>query len=921
MIENSSAHSLPLTFANGLYVIEEICGSGAMGIVYRGYRTTDQRKVAVKVQKENTFINEGERQLANERLADEAKAAARINHPNLIPVHTAGFDEKIGSYIVFDYVVGTTLREQLRSMKALPWVMIKRSLAPALFSALSAIHAQGVVHRDIKPENILLDENEMWRLADFGLAIFSGRQAQTAEGVCVGTPGYVAPERLRNEGSSNSPAADVYAAAVVLVESVTGYLPFFPSSRQRNRPAIAEIIKAQLDSSVSAKSLQNLGVPSAAAHPIARALSADPNERPKAEELLNSIVKNTQQKRTVIVPTATEKPLNETKKSIVSSSRIFYPVVCLIGIFLISLAYFSTAPTSPAIVKTKSTSALVPQSLSKVLEELRKQKGLVPSASLECILGHLWSVEKNQPRLNLYVRAIGRNLGTQSALYIAAEDYRTVVANKGLFTVAHRKRYQRLRAAHNDYLKRLFQQSQAIEPSCLVFAAYLSRRIAKLLLLSKTERIKVNERVVDIARQGYRLLFHLGARTRHSSWGKDYSAFLATLLLPLSTTSSTQKLSKQWEIFALGLYRAKRRSKLAHQLGSLISHSVELPQGQNWSVLRPTIAEAKEYEQIVLASLSPIPQGVYSLRKEFIDRRKKVLSILTSKNMSAAERDKELKPLRNFVFSIRNLWWERIVVATQEIHVKNPSLKSLNRDALRLTISLLETSLDCGNLPHFLDSFIGVTNPTILNELLLQLVADMVEASSEKFALLKPALHHKEPTDTVLSMTHVISELPETLRILQRFQGSTNDSSYVALQNLLVKHPIRVLNPFYKAIQAKEKLLVKPALKHALSSFDQALDTIGLKVESSIRPIDVKKLTLTPERVSLIAKVLRLNRMIAQRMTPPYSNGLVKRLSLSKALIVALRKAQDSGLLPVSYEEQLNRLAAEYTLCKKRLKI
>ena len=225
---------------------------------------------------------------ASKRFLDEAVAATAIQSPHLVPIITSGIDALNGPFIVYKYISGGSLRDRLNDIKVLPETEVVNTLAPALLSALQALHKGSVIHRDVKPENILYDGKENYFLADLGLVTFEGRKAKTRTGTFVGTPGYLAPERIRCESSDQEPTIDVYAAAVVFVEALTGRKPFRASNP-------IEVVKEQVNKQFKPSDLIALGVPDSLAPLFARALSLDPKKRFKSCKAFLSALQSKQQ--------------------------------------------------------------------------------------------------------------------------------------------------------------------------------------------------------------------------------------------------------------------------------------------------------------------------------------------------------------------------------------------------------------------------------------------------------------------------------------------------------------------------------------------------------------------------------------------------------------------------------------------------
>jgi eukaryotic-like serine/threonine-protein kinase len=214
----------------GPYEIVSALGAGGMGEVYRAHDTRLSRDVAIKVLPES-FASDPER-LA--RFAQEAKAVAALNHPNILAVFDIGEHEK-APYIVSELLEGETLRNKLSS-GGMP---MRRAMDCALQVAqgLAAAHEKGIIHRDIKPENIFISKDGRAKILDFGLAkqnpmkVFAAEAAatlsggpQTTPGVMLGTVGYMSPEQVRGEALDHR--SDIFSFGTVLYEMLSGERPF-----------------------------------------------------------------------------------------------------------------------------------------------------------------------------------------------------------------------------------------------------------------------------------------------------------------------------------------------------------------------------------------------------------------------------------------------------------------------------------------------------------------------------------------------------------------------------------------------------------------------------------------------------------------------------------------------------------------------
>jgi serine/threonine-protein kinase len=202
-----------------------------------------------------------------ERFRREVQLLATLNHPNIASLHNAFYyqDQLV---MVMELVDGETLRDRIRRI-AMPLTTVL-NYASQILSALSFAHRAGVVHRDIKPSNVMITEQEVVKLLDFGIAISDRSIGLTTPGFLLGSLHYMSPEQLNGEKATTR--SDIYSVAVTLYEVLTGRLPFTGATNY-------EIMVGHLQRTPVTPTEVNAVIPRAVSQAVMRALSKDPQER------------------------------------------------------------------------------------------------------------------------------------------------------------------------------------------------------------------------------------------------------------------------------------------------------------------------------------------------------------------------------------------------------------------------------------------------------------------------------------------------------------------------------------------------------------------------------------------------------------------------------------------------------------------
>ncbi|MBT2507133.1 serine/threonine protein kinase [Streptomyces sp. ISL-98] len=217
----------------GRYRLVSRLGHGGMGTVWRAHDEVVDRDVAVKEPRVPDHLSERERQNVYLRMQREARAAARIDHPSVVTMHDVVVEDG-KPWIVMELVAGQSLGDRLQ--EGTLDVREAARIGSAVLGALTAAHEAGVLHRDVKPDNVLLGRGDRVVLTDFGIAQVEGEQGLTETGSFVGSPEYIAPERVL--GQRPGPESDLWSLGVVLYAAVEGMSPY----RRSNTPATLQSV-------------------------------------------------------------------------------------------------------------------------------------------------------------------------------------------------------------------------------------------------------------------------------------------------------------------------------------------------------------------------------------------------------------------------------------------------------------------------------------------------------------------------------------------------------------------------------------------------------------------------------------------------------------------------------------------------------
>ena len=266
----------------GHYDVERVLGRGAMGVVYLARDRRIGRRVALKTitLTPQQFDDSTSPKEFHSRLQREAEVSGSLQHPNIVTLYEAGYEDERISYLAMEYVEGQTLLDLIRAAAPAP-IELEPALAliEDVLRGLAYAHAAGIIHRDIKPANILVTSEGRAKVADFGIAR-PKNSSMTAAGALMGTPNYMSPEQVL--GQPLTPKADVFSTGVLFFEMLTGIKPFLAGD-------LTGILHNILRQRVPHVSDLNPAVPRRVGDVVERMIAKSPEERLNAADALAEI--------------------------------------------------------------------------------------------------------------------------------------------------------------------------------------------------------------------------------------------------------------------------------------------------------------------------------------------------------------------------------------------------------------------------------------------------------------------------------------------------------------------------------------------------------------------------------------------------------------------------------------------------------
>ncbi len=330
------------------YLIESYVDEGGMSIIYKAVDISNNQYVAIKALKPE-YSSDIE---FTKRFFNEAKASYNMSHPNIVALLNVDEDKGI-FYLCFEYVEGDTLKQHIQKNGPIP-IQESVRIAIQMLWALDHAHSKNIIHRDIKPQNVILDLQGNAKILDFGIARIPNSQTLSSANTAIGTVQYVSPEQA--SGKEITTASDIYSMGIVLYEMLTGMLPF-------DSEDILSILTKQINESPVPPSKLNTAIPAKLELIVLTALEKLPENRyqsvgemiddlnqfthggiPKIAYEKQEKIKEKQQE--IVKPSASQRVMNKTKRSVKKHYTIFLwtvPIflICLTLILFIGVSWIS----------------------------------------------------------------------------------------------------------------------------------------------------------------------------------------------------------------------------------------------------------------------------------------------------------------------------------------------------------------------------------------------------------------------------------------------------------------------------------------------------------------------------------------------------------------------------------------------------